>query len=33
MKPRLDYVGLDVSGYDASKAFHEKALAPLGMRS
>jgi catechol 2,3-dioxygenase-like lactoylglutathione lyase family enzyme len=32
MKPRLDHIGLDVSDYDASKAFYEKALAPLGMR-
>ena len=32
MKPRLDHVGLDVSDYDASKAFYEKALAPLGMK-
>ena len=31
MKPRLDHIGLDVSDYDASKAFYEKALAPLGM--
>ena len=32
MAPRLDHVGLDVSDYDASKAFYDKALAPLGMR-
>jgi catechol 2,3-dioxygenase-like lactoylglutathione lyase family enzyme len=32
MKPRLDHVGLDVSDYAASKAFYERALAPLGMR-
>jgi catechol 2,3-dioxygenase-like lactoylglutathione lyase family enzyme len=32
MKPRLDHIGLDVSDYAASKAFYEKALAPLGMR-
>jgi catechol 2,3-dioxygenase-like lactoylglutathione lyase family enzyme len=32
MKPRLDHIGLDVSDYDASKAFYEKTLAPLGMR-
>ena len=32
MKPRLDHVGLDVSDYERSKAFYEKALAPLGMR-
>jgi catechol 2,3-dioxygenase-like lactoylglutathione lyase family enzyme len=31
MKPRLDHIGLDVSDYDASKAFYEKALAPLGI--
>jgi len=28
----LDHVGLDVSDYAASKAFYEKALAPLGIR-
>jgi len=32
MAPRLDHVGLDVSDYDASKAFYDQALAPLGMR-
>jgi catechol 2,3-dioxygenase-like lactoylglutathione lyase family enzyme len=32
MKPRLDHIGLEVSDYDHSKAFYEKALAPLGMR-
>jgi len=32
MTPRLDQIGLDVSDYEASKAFYEKALAPLGMR-
>jgi catechol 2,3-dioxygenase-like lactoylglutathione lyase family enzyme len=32
MAPRLDHVGLDVSDYAASKAFYDKALAPLGMR-
>ena len=32
MTPRLDHVGLDVSDYAVSKAFYEKALAPLGMR-
>ena len=32
MKPRLDHIGLDVSDYEASKAFYESALAPLGMR-
>lgn len=31
MKPRLDHVGLDVSDYEASKAFYERALAPLGI--
>ena len=33
MKPRLDHVGLDVSDYEASKAFYESALAPLGMQA
>jgi len=28
----LDHVGLDVEDYDRSKAFYEKALAPLGLR-
>jgi catechol 2,3-dioxygenase-like lactoylglutathione lyase family enzyme len=32
MAARLDHVGLDVSDYDTSKAFYDKALAPLGMR-
>jgi catechol 2,3-dioxygenase-like lactoylglutathione lyase family enzyme len=32
MKPRLDHIGLDVSDHEASKAFYERALAPLGMR-
>jgi catechol 2,3-dioxygenase-like lactoylglutathione lyase family enzyme len=32
MKPRLDHIGLDVSDYEASKAFYESALAPLAMR-
>jgi catechol 2,3-dioxygenase-like lactoylglutathione lyase family enzyme len=32
MKPSLDHVGLDVSDYAASKAFYERALAPLGMK-
>ena len=32
MAPRLDHIGLDVSDYETSKAFYEKALAPLGMR-
>ena len=31
MTPRLDHVGLDVSDYAVSKAFYEKALAPLGI--
>jgi catechol 2,3-dioxygenase-like lactoylglutathione lyase family enzyme len=31
MKPSLDHIGLDVSEYDRSRAFYEKALAPLGM--
>ena len=30
--PRVDHVGIDVSDYDASKAFYEQALAPLGMK-
>jgi catechol 2,3-dioxygenase-like lactoylglutathione lyase family enzyme len=30
--PRLDHVGLDVSDYEASKSFYERALAPLGMK-
>jgi catechol 2,3-dioxygenase-like lactoylglutathione lyase family enzyme len=29
---RIDHVGLDVKDYERSKAFYEKALAPLGMR-
>jgi catechol 2,3-dioxygenase-like lactoylglutathione lyase family enzyme len=32
MKSRLDHVGLDVSDYARSKAFYEKALAPLGIK-
>ena len=28
----LDHVGFDVSDYDRSRAFYEKALAPLGLR-
>jgi catechol 2,3-dioxygenase-like lactoylglutathione lyase family enzyme len=28
----IDHVGLNVSDYERSKAFYEKALAPLGMR-
>lgn len=31
MTPGLDHVGLDVSDYDVSKAFYEKAPAPLGI--
>ena len=31
MAARLDHVGLDVSDYEASRAFYHKALAPLGM--
>ena len=27
----LDHIGLDVSDYERSRAFYEKALAPLGM--
>jgi catechol 2,3-dioxygenase-like lactoylglutathione lyase family enzyme len=27
----LDHVGLDVTDYELSKAFYEKALAPLGL--
>jgi catechol 2,3-dioxygenase-like lactoylglutathione lyase family enzyme len=26
LKPRLDHIGLDVSDYERSKAFYEKAL-------
>ena len=29
---RLDHVGIDISDYEASKAFYERALAPLGMK-
>jgi catechol 2,3-dioxygenase-like lactoylglutathione lyase family enzyme len=29
---RLDHVGLEVADYEASRAFYEQALAPLGMR-
>ena len=32
MAPRLDHIGLDVTDYEASKAFYDKALAPLGMK-
>jgi catechol 2,3-dioxygenase-like lactoylglutathione lyase family enzyme len=28
----LDHLGLDVSDYQRSKAFYEKALAPLGLK-
>ena len=28
----LDHVGLDVSDYERSKEFYEKALAPLGLK-
>jgi catechol 2,3-dioxygenase-like lactoylglutathione lyase family enzyme len=28
----LDHVGLDVTDYERSKAFYEKALAPLGLK-
>ncbi len=30
MNPRLDHIGLDVSDYELSKSFYQKALAPLG---
>jgi catechol 2,3-dioxygenase-like lactoylglutathione lyase family enzyme len=32
MAPRLDHIGLDVSDYEASKSFYDKALAPLGVK-
>jgi catechol 2,3-dioxygenase-like lactoylglutathione lyase family enzyme len=32
MNPKLDHVSLDVSDYQASRAFYERALAPLGMK-
>jgi catechol 2,3-dioxygenase-like lactoylglutathione lyase family enzyme len=32
MSSSVDHVGLDVSDYERSKAFYERALAPLGMR-
>lgn len=32
MAPRLDHIGLDVSDYEASRAFYDKALEPLGMK-
>jgi catechol 2,3-dioxygenase-like lactoylglutathione lyase family enzyme len=28
----IDHLGLEVSDYDRSKAFYEKALAPLGLQ-
>jgi catechol 2,3-dioxygenase-like lactoylglutathione lyase family enzyme len=28
----LDHIGLNVSDYERSKAFYEKALAPLGLK-
>ena len=31
MSVRLDHVGLDVADYEASRAFYEKALEPLGL--
>jgi catechol 2,3-dioxygenase-like lactoylglutathione lyase family enzyme len=31
MSARLDHVGLDVSDYDASRAFYDQALVPLGL--
>jgi catechol 2,3-dioxygenase-like lactoylglutathione lyase family enzyme len=32
MKPRLDHIGLHVSDYERSRAFYERALAPLGIK-
>jgi catechol 2,3-dioxygenase-like lactoylglutathione lyase family enzyme len=32
MAPKLDHVGLDVTDYQTSRAFYDKALAPLGMK-
>jgi catechol 2,3-dioxygenase-like lactoylglutathione lyase family enzyme len=29
---RIDHIGLDVSDYERSKAFYERALAPLGLK-
>ena len=29
---RIDHLGLDVSDYERSKAFYERALAPLGLK-
>jgi catechol 2,3-dioxygenase-like lactoylglutathione lyase family enzyme len=31
MRSVLDHVGLDVTDYDRSKAFYQKALEPLGL--
>jgi catechol 2,3-dioxygenase-like lactoylglutathione lyase family enzyme len=31
MAAALDHVGLDVSDYEASRAFYDSALAPLGL--
>src|SRR5262245_19315696 len=31
MPARVDHIGLEVSDYERSKAFYERALAPLGM--
>src|SRR5579862_7851050 len=30
--PILDHIGINVSDYERSKAFYEKALAPLGIK-
>jgi catechol 2,3-dioxygenase-like lactoylglutathione lyase family enzyme len=32
MSVRLDHVGLDVTDYERSKSFYERALEPLGLR-
>ena len=32
MTPKLDHVSLDVTDYEVSKGFYERALAPLGIR-
>jgi len=32
MAARLDHVGLDVSDYEASRAFYDNALAPLSLK-
>jgi catechol 2,3-dioxygenase-like lactoylglutathione lyase family enzyme len=29
---RIDHIGLDVTDYERSKAFYERALSPLGMK-